>query len=66
MRLVILFVVSFMFLHLVQDEAIETLVALRGLPIDHPRVASEFNEIKTQIEGERANFGGKQGSRLGR
>jgi MFS family permease len=44
-----------------EDEAIETLVALRGLPIDHPRVASEFNEIKNQIQGERAKFGGGQG-----
>ncbi|KAF2029382.1 general substrate transporter [Setomelanomma holmii] len=44
-----------------EDEAAKTLVALRGLPIDHPRVASEFNEIKTQIEGERAKYGGSHG-----
>ncbi|CAI9633440.1 unnamed protein product [Alternaria burnsii] len=41
-----------------EEEAIETLVALRGLPIEHPRVASEFNDIKAQTEGERSRFGG--------
>jgi MFS family permease len=44
-----------------EDQAIKTLVALRGLPIDHPRVASEFNDIKAQIYGERAEFGGGKG-----
>ncbi|KAG9188905.1 hypothetical protein G6011_07610 [Alternaria panax] len=41
-----------------EEEAIDTLVALRGLPIEHPRVASEFNEIKAQTTGERQRFGG--------
>lgn len=33
-----------------RDEAIETLVKLRGLPANHPRVQVELDEIKTAIE----------------
>lgn len=35
------------------EEAIQTLVALRGLPADHPRVAEELLDIQTQVEGQR-------------
>jgi hypothetical protein len=35
------------------EEAIQTLVALRGLPADHPRVAEELVDIRTQVEGQR-------------
>lgn len=31
------------------EEGLETLVALRGLPASHPRVASELEEIRAQI-----------------
>jgi MFS family permease len=44
-----------------EDEAIKSLVRLRGLPIDHPRVASEFGEIRAQIQEERSKFGGASG-----
>ena len=45
-----------------EDDAIKSLVALRGLPIDHPRVASEFHEIRTQIQEEHNKFGGGSGN----
>lgn len=35
------------------DEAIQTLVALRGLPANHPRVISELEDIRQQVEGQR-------------
>lgn len=38
------------------DEAIETLVLLRGLPADHPRVSSELDEIKNAIERETTHY----------
>ncbi|KAH6677800.1 general substrate transporter [Plectosphaerella plurivora] len=40
-----------------KEEAIECLVSLRGLPADHPRVASEINDICLQIEDEHAKYG---------
>ncbi|KAF4461423.1 quinate transport [Fusarium albosuccineum] len=40
-----------------KEEAIETLVALRGLPAEHPRVAREIADIEEQIQSERAKFG---------
>jgi len=39
------------------EEAIKSLVELRGLPIDHPRVASEIAEIQAQIRIEHAKYG---------
>ncbi|KAL4871461.1 hypothetical protein BDV12DRAFT_194520 [Aspergillus spectabilis] len=39
------------------DEATETLVLLRGLPIDHPRVQSELADIRASVVKERAAFG---------
>jgi len=39
------------------QEAVDTLVSIRGLPVDHPRVASELADIKGQIEAERAKHG---------
>lgn len=38
------------------DEAVETLVLLRGLPADHPRVASELDEIKNAIDRETTHY----------
>ncbi|OJJ08828.1 hypothetical protein ASPVEDRAFT_57810 [Aspergillus versicolor CBS 583.65] len=38
------------------DEAVETLVQLRGLPADHPRVASELEEIKNAIDRETTHY----------
>lgn len=40
-----------------EKEAEETLVALRGLPADHPYVAHELFEIRTQIESEHIKYG---------
>lgn len=35
------------------DEALDTLVTLRGLPASHPRVMSEVEEIHSQIESQK-------------
>ncbi|KAL1597294.1 hypothetical protein SLS60_008878 [Paraconiothyrium brasiliense] len=43
------------------NEAVETLVALRGLPADHPYVAREISEIRTQIESEHVKYGDAAG-----
>ncbi|PVH98534.1 general substrate transporter [Periconia macrospinosa] len=40
-----------------ETEAIQTLVRLRGLPENHPRVASEIAEIQSQIVHEHSTFG---------
>ncbi|KAK0618749.1 putative quinate permease [Lasiodiplodia hormozganensis] len=40
-----------------EEEALQTLVALRGLPADHPRVASEIADIHAQIESEHGRYG---------
>ncbi|KAF9630259.1 putative mfs quinate transporter protein [Lasiodiplodia theobromae] len=40
-----------------EEEALQTLVALRGLPADHPRVASEIADIRAQIESEHGRYG---------
>ncbi|EPE09059.1 mfs quinate transporter [Ophiostoma piceae UAMH 11346] len=39
------------------EEATETLVRLRGLPLEHPRVQSELNDINASILKERASYG---------
>ena len=44
-----------------EEDAIKSLIALRGLPIDHPRVASEFQESRTQIQEEHNKFGDATG-----
>lgn len=36
-----------------EEEAVKTLIELRGLPIDHPRLATELEDIKRQIEEEK-------------
>ena len=38
------------------QEAIDTLLKLRGLPADHPRVEFEINEIKEAIEQETKHY----------
>lgn len=38
-----------------RTEAVQTLVRLRGLPADHPRVAHELREIEDDIERSRAD-----------
>ncbi|TPX09911.1 uncharacterized protein E0L32_008933 [Thyridium curvatum] len=45
-----------------RDEAVKTLVALRGLPSDHPRVAGEIEDISGQIAKERGEFEPGSGS----
>ncbi|KAJ6044357.1 uncharacterized protein N7446_002550 [Penicillium canescens] len=35
-----------------QEQGVETLVKLRGLPATHPRVASEIEDIQRQIDGQ--------------
>ncbi|KAK7718914.1 hypothetical protein SLS57_006025 [Botryosphaeria dothidea] len=45
-----------------EDEALQTLVALRGLPAAHPRVASEMADIRAQIAKEHARYGDAAGS----
>lgn len=40
-----------------KDEAVATMVKLRGLPADHPRVQRELLEIQQSIEQESADFG---------
>jgi MFS family permease len=40
-----------------EEEAIKSLVELRGLPVDHPRVASEIAEIQAQIQAEHTKYG---------
>ncbi|CAO2658863.1 Nn.00g065860.m01.CDS01 [Neocucurbitaria sp. VM-36] len=45
-----------------EEDAIKSLVALRGLPIDHPRVATEFQEIRAQIQEEHNKFGDASGN----
>ncbi|EXA30895.1 hypothetical protein FOVG_17771 [Fusarium oxysporum f. sp. pisi HDV247] len=44
-----------------KEEAIETLVALRGLPAEHPRVAGEISDIEQQILAEKSRFGSNGG-----
>ncbi|KAJ5273487.1 hypothetical protein N7478_008612 [Penicillium angulare] len=44
-----------------QEEAVETLVRLRGLPISHPRVQIELQEIEESISKERGAEGGLPG-----
>lgn len=39
-----------------RDEAINTLVKLRGLPASHPRVEFELNEIKDAIEKDTGHY----------
>jgi hypothetical protein len=46
-----------LFLHGRNDEATKNLIALRGLPEDHPRVQSELKDIRESITKERASFG---------
>ncbi|KAI3556444.1 hypothetical protein CABS03_03505 [Colletotrichum abscissum] len=43
------------------DEAIQNLTALRGLPVDHPRMATEIEDIKDQISKEEDKFGRNPG-----
>lgn len=40
-----------------EEEATETLVLLRGLPLESPRVQSELEDIRESITKERAAFG---------
>lgn len=40
-----------------REEGVRNLVALRGLPADHPRVAKEIEDIKEQIDKEEEKFG---------
>jgi MFS family permease len=47
-----------------EEEAIKSLVELRGLPVDHPRVASEIAEIQAQIRTEHAKYGDAAGGGL--
>lgn len=44
-----------------EDEAVETLVAIRGLPADHPYVANELYEIRKQIQSEHTKYGDAAG-----
>ncbi|KAL6919794.1 hypothetical protein ACHAP8_008472 [Fusarium lateritium] len=44
-----------------KEEAIETLVTLRGLPADHPRVAGEIADIEHQIQAEKSRYGSNGG-----
>ncbi|CAM1503326.1 Fc.00g081020.m01.CDS01 [Cosmosporella sp. VM-42] len=44
-----------------ETEAVEALVALRGLPADHPRVAGEILDIRSQIEAETSKYGANGG-----
>ncbi|KAH7129492.1 general substrate transporter [Dactylonectria estremocensis] len=44
-----------------EEEATQNLEALRGLPRDHPRVASELSDIRLQIEGEHSKYGANGG-----
>ncbi|KAI1046004.1 hypothetical protein LB505_010810 [Fusarium chuoi] len=46
-----------------KEEAIETLVALRGLPADHPRVAGEIADIEHQIQAEKSRYASGGGLR---
>ncbi|CCT75169.1 related to quinate transport protein [Fusarium fujikuroi IMI 58289] len=46
-----------------KEEAIETLVALRGLPADHPRVAGEIADIEQQIQAEKSRYASGGGVR---
>ncbi|KAF5233240.1 hypothetical protein FANTH_12637 [Fusarium anthophilum] len=39
-----------------KEEAVKTLVALRGLPADHPRVAGEIADIEHQIQAEKSRY----------
>lgn len=47
------------------DDAIKTLVKLRGLPADHPRVRYELDEIREAIRKETEDFGGSRSHLLG-
>ncbi|KAK6381560.1 hypothetical protein LTS17_004618 [Exophiala oligosperma] len=47
------------------DEAIATLVKIRGLPEDHPRVRVELGEIHEAIQKETEAFGGSRSHFLG-
>ena len=44
-----------------KEEAIQTLVTLRGLPADHPRVAEELADIERQIQAEQSHYGSNGG-----
>ncbi|SCV59643.1 related to quinate transport protein [Fusarium fujikuroi] len=46
-----------------KEEAIETLVALRDLPADHPRVAGEIADIEHQIQAEKSRYASGGGLR---
>lgn len=46
------------------EAATLSLIKLRGLPADHPRVVSELNDIKTQIAHEVGEFGGSKVSQM--
>lgn len=39
------------------DDAVKTLVRVRGLPVEHPRVQMELQEIEESIRKEREKFG---------
>lgn len=47
------------------DDAIRTLVKLRGLPQDHPRVRRELEDIQEAIQKETENFGSSRSQTLG-
>ncbi|KAJ4206345.1 hypothetical protein FSOLCH5_002051 [Fusarium solani] len=44
-----------------KEDAVKTLVALRGLPAEHPRVSGEIADIEEQIQDEKAKYGGSGG-----
>lgn len=41
-----------------EDEAIATMLKLRGLPLDHPRLQFELQEIRESIQEQTGDFGG--------
>jgi MFS family permease len=42
-----------------EEQAIRTLMELRDLPADHPRVAGEIADIRAQIEKDHLQYGGR-------
>lgn len=44
-----------------EDKAVETIVSLRGLPAENPRVSSEIADIRAQISMEHKTFGPNPG-----
>jgi hypothetical protein len=44
-----------------EEKAVETLVALSGLPAEHPYVVNELYGIRQQIESEHAKYGDAAG-----